>query len=334
MSQAATGDASRRFRDTEVTLANGVTGEHIDVPSASPSNYHQAIGNPAAMPRLTIDAKLFMPPAPAAARTGKLALVMVVPGSLGVAASHLAHAEAMTRLGAAALVVDGFGARDVVSTVANQTQFSFAASAYDVLAALKVARGLPGIDPDRIGAQGHSRGGSAVLMAATRRLADAVVGPGIGLRAVYAAYPWCGQQFVSPSVGATEVGAIIGDADEWCSPMQVQGHMQAIRLSGGTASLRIVGGAQHSFDRGAPIVDVAAASVAPAAPTAYLADDGAFIHPLRDEPDPALMDRDLMVYGLKAGFGRKGAKIGGRAGDAELFRIDMIAFWRRALALA
>ena len=79
------------------------------------------------------------------------------------------------------------------------------------------------------------------------------------------------------------------------------------------------------------IVNVPEASVSPAAPTMYLADDGGFIHPLGENSDPKLVDRDLMVYALKAGYGRKGAKIGSRDGDAELFRADMLAFWRRTL---
>ena len=44
------------------------------------------------------------------------------------------------------------------------------------------------------------------------------------------------------------VPAIIGDRDEWCLPQQVQGHIQAMRLCGGDATIRIVEGAQHSFD--------------------------------------------------------------------------------------
>ena len=155
--------------------------------------------------------------------------------------------------GFAAFVLDSFGARDVTSTVANQTQFSFAASAYDVLAAWQVLSAHPEIDASRIGAQGHSRGGSAVLTAATRRFADAVVGAGAGFRSVLAAYPWSGHQFLDPSVDETEIRVIMGDADEWCSPMQVQGHCQAIRLSGGRATMRLIGGAQHSFDRGTEI---------------------------------------------------------------------------------
>jgi dienelactone hydrolase len=256
---------------------------------------------------------------------------MVVPGSLGVAPSHVAHAEAVVDDGFAAFVLDSFGARDVTSTVANQTQFSFAASAYDVLSAWKVLAAHPEIDASRIGAQGHSRGGSAVLTAATRRFADAVVGDGAGFRSVLAAYPWSGHQFLDPSVDETEIRVIMGDADEWCSPMQVQGHCQAIRLSGGKVTMRLIGGAQHSFDRGTGIENVADASVSPAAPTIYIGNDGAFIHPLADVADSKLVDRDLMIYALKAGYGRKGARIGSRDGEAELFRTDMLAFWRRTL---
>lgn len=325
MNDTALSTEPPRFRDQMISFG-GVIGRNVDIPSASPLNYHQAISRPADMPAVTIDGKLFLP---AARPAKKLPLVMIVPGSLGVAPSHVAHAETLTRAGFASFVLDSFAARGVTSTVANQTQFSFAASAYDVLAAWKVLAALPEIDATRIGAQGHSRGGSAVLTAATRRFADAIVGRGAGLQGVLAAYPWSGHQFLDPTVGATTVRVLMGDADEWCSPMQVQGHLQAIRLCGGDTSMRLIAGAHHSFDRGTEINEVPNASVSPAAPTAYLADDGALIHPVTGEADPALVDRDLMVYALKAGYGRKGAKIGSRPGEAELFRDDMLAFWTR-----
>ena len=320
-----------RFRDQDIVFKNGSRGQNVEIPTANPLNYFQVISRAAELPKLTIDGKLFLPHSDHRKRNGKLPLVMVVPGSLGVAPSHLAHAEAVSDDGFAAFVLDSFGARDVTSTVANQTQFSFAASAYDVLAAWKVLSAYPDIDASRIGAQGHSRGGSAVLTAATRRFADAVVGDGAGFRSVLAAYPWSGHQFLDPSVDETEIRVIMGDADEWCSPMQVQGHCQAIRLSGGKVSMRLIGGAQHSFDRGTDIENVADASVSPAAPTIYIGNDGAFIHPLADVADSKLVDRDLMIYALKAGYGRKGARIGSRDGEAELFKTDMLTFWRRTL---
>jgi dienelactone hydrolase len=320
---------AERFRDQTVRFGELAAGRNIEIPSASPVNYHQAISRPADMPRVTIDGKLFLPASASRSPAEKLPLVIIVPGSLGVAPSHLAHAETLTRAGFATFVLDSFGARGVTSTVANQTQFSFAASAYDVLAAWKVLAGLPEIDASQIGAQGHSRGGSAVLTAATRRFADAVLGEGVGLDGVLAAYPWSGQQFCDSRVGATSIRVLMGDADEWCSPMQVQGHCQAIRVSGGDVAMKLIAGAHHSFDRGTPISDIAEASVSPAAPTAYIADNGAFIHPTPDAPDPGLRDRDLMVYALKAGYGQKGAKIGSHPGEAELFAADMLAFWTR-----
>ena len=320
-----------RFKDQRITFANGATGENIDIPSASPANYHRVISVPRDMPRVTVDGKLFLPPAGKRAAKAKLPLVIVVPGSLGVAPSHVTHAETLTNIGYAAFVLDSFGARGVTSTVAKQTQFSFAASAYDVLAAWTVLAAHPLIDGTRIGAQGHSRGGSAVLTAATRRFADAVIGRGRGLIGILAGYPWSGHQFLDPRVGQTEVRVLMGDADEWCSPMQAQGHVQAIRLAGGTASMRLIAGAHHSFDRGTPITNVPDASVSPAAPTTYLADDGAFVHPLEGTANPKLTDRDVMIYSLKAGYGKKGAKIGTIGGEAMEFREDLVAFWRRVL---
>ncbi len=327
----ASSNESDRFRDREIVFANGASGENIAIPSASPTNYYQAISKPDEMPAITVDGKLFLP---SGGNDKPVALVMIVPGSLGVAPSHVRHAETLNALGYATFVLDAFGARGVTSTVAKQTQFSFAASAFDVLAAWKVLSGRPEIDAARIGAQGHSRGGSAVLMAATRRFAGAIIGPDKGLKAVLAAYPWSGHQFRDPSVGETAVHVLMGDADEWCSPMQVQGHLQAIRLTGGSAAMRLFKGAHHSFDRGTDLDHIAEASVSPAAPTTYLANDGAFIHPLEDVARPELMDRDVMVYSLKAGYGRKGAHIGSQPGEADAFRADMIAFWQRTLGPA
>ena len=125
-----------------------------------------------------------------------------------------------------------------------------------------------------------------MLTAATRRFADAVVGRGRGLAAVLAGYPWSGHQFLDPGIGATRVRVLMGDRDEWCSLQQVQGHVQAIRLTGGAVSLRRFPGAGHSFDRGTPVVRVADAAVAPGAPTTYLADDGTFLAPAQAGPTP------------------------------------------------
>ncbi|MCE2407172.1 MAG: dienelactone hydrolase family protein [Pseudomonadales bacterium] len=318
-----------RFCDQAITFANGVNGQNVEIPSASPINYHQVISQPKGISETVVDGKLFLP----SHGEPPFPLVIVAPGSLGVAPSHIQHAETINGLGVATFILDSFGARQVTSTVADQTQFSFAASAYDILATFNSLAARDEIDKESIGAQGHSRGGSAVITAATRLLADSVIGTDRALKGVLAAYPWSGQQFLNPKVGETEVRVLMGDADEWCSVTQVQAHCQAIRLTGGKAAMRIFQGAQHSFDRDTPVVEIEDAAVARDAPITYIADDGAMIHPTVGKPDPSLVDRDTMVYSMKAGYGRKGALIGSGEGEASMFRDDMLSFWSRVLKL-
>ena len=104
-----------------------------------------------------------------------------------------------------------------------------------------------------------------------------------------------------------------------------------MRLRGATATIRIVPGARHSFDRGEPVRRVENAAVSPAAPTAYVTDDGAFIHPATGEADAKLVDRDIAVYALKAGYGVRGATLGSQDDEAALFRDEMARFFRRTL---
>ena len=312
------------YFDEVIDLDNGIEGESIVIPTANPTGFFQAISEPGSMPKAEISAKLFLP----TGRGGR-PVVIVVPGSLGVGPSHVAAARLLTDRGVAACVVDPFGLRGVVSTVANQAQYSFAASAWDLLATMRVLSSRSEIDAARIGAQGHSRGGSAVLSAAC--MAHLVGVGSATLRGVYAAYPWSGLQFLRPNVETTVVRSVIGDQDEWCSAQQVQAHMHAMRLCGGSASCRIFGNAHHSFDRDTPLELIEDAMVAPAAPTIYVREDGALIHPLAQEADPDLSERDLMIYALKAGYGRTGARIGSEGDQAELFRGDMIGFWEAVM---
>ncbi len=317
-------DAEAVYEDG-FSLDKGLVGEALTIPSANPRNFYQAISDTAAMPSLDLWAKLFVPDG-----AGPFPVVIVVPGSLGLQSHHLSHASTITDSGIAACAVDPFGPRGVVSTVDNQIQYSFAASAWDVLATAELMATRPEIDASRIGAQGHSRGGSAVLSAASVHLAVASDAP--KLAGVYAAYPWCGHQFLNPAVGSTRVRAIIGDLDDWCSPTQVQAQIHAIRVAGGDASVRIVPNAHHSFDRTTPLEHEPDAAVAPNAPTVYIADDGAFILPTSDVPDPAMVDLDGFLYAAKAGFGVRGAHIAGTPHLAPVFVEDMMTFWTSVMS--
>lgn len=302
-------------------LVDRLAGEVVEIPTADPVNFHQVIAGGGRSPAaIAIDGVLALPAGP-----GPHPVVMIVPGSAGISPNHSMHAETLQAEGYGVCVIDPFGARSVTSTVANQAQYSFAASAYDVVATLRVLAADPRVDANRISAQGHSRGGAAVMIAAMRRFADAVVGD-LALAGAYAAYPWCGQQFLRPAVGRTRIRAIIGDRDEWCSVMAVQAQIHSIRLEGGEASLRIVRGAHHSFDRYEEVHELIEARVSPNAPIEYLADDGAMVDPFTGTPDPARTDVDQFRDAVEGGFGRRGACLGSTPGQPELFRADMLAF--------
>ena len=318
---------SERFAQQDIVFTNGSVGTTITFDSANPVNYADIVQQKD-FPRIEIDGKLFLPPEPSASPPP---VVIVVPGSVGVADSHIMHAETLTDIGHAAFLIDPFGARSVTSTVANQTQFSFAASAYDVLAAVKALAKLPEVDRARIGAQGHSRGGSAVLSAAMRPFQKHVLLPEENLRAIYSVYPWCGHQLLNPDMGDTHARIVIGDIDNWCSSQQAQGYAQAIRLTGGGISFRMFENAHHSFDRKHPIEEEPGAKVAPHAPIIYLDDAGAMIHPITGEADPSATDYDFMVFAMKAGFGVTGASLGSVGNQADMFKDDMTRFWKNAL---
>ncbi len=314
-----------RYRDRDPVYA-GRRGEHIVIKSANPTNYFQAITAPDSCEPIDIDAKLFLP-----AARGPSPAVILAPGSLGVGENIEAHAATLLDEGFAVCVIDPFGARTVSSTVANQTQFSFAASAFDVVATLVALQQRSEIDPARIAAQGHSRGGAAVLIAVCRQFADAVGSPEASFAAVYAVYPWCGHQFREPRVGATRVRAIAGDQDEWCSAQEIQGQINAMRMGGVDAEVRVVVGAHHSFDRAEEPNVISEARVARSAPTVMLDNDGAMFDPRTGLADPSLVDFDLFVFALEQGFGTTGATVGSLEGQPALFRQDMVEFHRQLL---
>ena len=314
------------LHDGNLTLDNGIVGETWQVNTANPTTFYQAISQPEQVEETKIYAQTFLPPG-----VDNPAVVIVVPGSMGVAPSHIYKAQRLTQAGYGACLIDPFGTRAVESTVANQAQFSFAASAWDVLATIDALTKEGRVDPKRIGTQGHSRGGSAILSAASMMKFTNFAGEMAG---AYAAYPWCGQQFLNPQVGTTKVRSIVGDQDEWCLPQQVQGHMQALRLCGCDASWQIIAGAHHSFDRDTPLELVVDASVAPGAPTIYIEDDGTSIHPTLGAAPIETRERELMLYGIKAGYGKRGAHIGSQNNYAELFHQDMMAFWENTFGAA
>lgn len=316
------------FATTPVTLSNGVRGSILSFESRTPADWAPALSqNPG--PAVTLNAQLFRP----SNRAGRVPAVIIAPGSGNIGTHHLAEAAALVSSGYAVLLFDPFRARGIADTIADQGRLSWPASVYDVLAAVRYLRSRADIDPARIGALGGSRGGTAVMMAASAPFSEAVLGRGRGLRAVVAGYPWCGTQFLSARLAPNAALLVLqGDRDDWVSLQQCQDAVHAMMVTGQNAAMHVIPGALHAFDRGdVPPTRVADAVTSTIFPTIYMTDAGVFLDPRTGKPDPALTTKDFTTYSLKGGFLHKGVTIGSHPGDARTFMTEMTAFFAREL---
>ncbi|RJG05631.1 hypothetical protein D3870_06005 [Noviherbaspirillum cavernae] len=317
-----------QFAQTPLTLSNGIQGTVVNVPSRDPVDYGPLLKGELGK-EVTLTAQLFMPKN----ARGPIPAVIVTPGSGNIGPHHIAHAATLTSAGIAALVLDPFTARKVTSTVADQSLVSWAASTYDVFAAIKVLRAQAGIDGARIGATGGSRGGTAVMMAASAPLSNAILGPGKGLSAVVAGYPWCGAQFHSAKL-ADKASLLVlqGDKDDWVSVQQCQDATHAMKIAGQNVSMKLFPGALHSFDReGVPRTPIPEAVTSTIYPTVYMDDAGHYYNMRTGKVDPALTKAVFDTYAVKGGFLRKGVTIGSDGTQAAEFSQEMLDFFKDRL---
>jgi dienelactone hydrolase len=303
-----------------------VGGRTLTVDSASPRSYADIVSR-AAAPAVRLDARLVMPASPS-----PCSAVIIVPGSGGLNPAMQVHARRLADSGIAALLLDPFGGRAVRDTIADQGQFSFAASTWDVFAAMHRLQQEPGIDPERLGAMGYSRGGLAVIQAAMSVLADPALGGLPRLRAVLAGWPWCGYQFAAPAIGNTALRMLVADCDDWASPVQAQAYFSALRAHSDRTSLRLFRNAQHGFGYDTTARSFPDAIAATAAPIAYFDECGVFLDPWTGQAQPDA--DDATIRELLEPFITRGVHVGTRDGQMAEFMTDFTGFFQRHLLRA
>ncbi|TKT72014.1 hypothetical protein YH63_011610 [Afipia massiliensis] len=320
---------SSEFATTPLVLPNGLRGELVKFDSANPADYGPLMKGEMGK-TVTLTAQLFLP----ANAKGPVPTVIETPGSGNLGPHHIAHAAALTSAGLGVLIVDPFFGRGIKDTIADQGQLTFAASAYDVLAAAKYLRTRKEIDPARLGATGGSRGGTAVMMAAAAPVSDAVLGKGKGLRAVVAGYPWCGVQFRSSRLAdGASLLIMSGDRDNWVSPQQCQDAAHAMDVAKQDVIMELFPGALHAFDRaGVPRTEIPAAVTSTIYPTIYMDDQGTFYNMRTGKADPTVTAQALTTYSVKGGFLHKGVTIGSEGDQAAEYSKGMTDFLKAKLA--
>jgi dienelactone hydrolase len=122
----------------------------------------------------------------------------------------------------------------------------------DAYGALQYLAGRKGeIDPQRIGLQGWSNGGSATLATmATGTLRSVGLSAGAGFRAAVAFYPGCGldDRFRDGYAAYAPVRVLIGTSDEEVSPESCELLVKDSRRSGNDIAITVYPNATHDFD--------------------------------------------------------------------------------------
>jgi carboxymethylenebutenolidase len=164
--------------------------------------------------------------------------------------------------GYVAILVDGFGPRGYPQ---GFPRFSYdqrpdelnevTVRPLDAYGALVYLRTRPDVQPDRVGLQGWSNGGSAALATMATVAADtpgAVMrSPVTGFRGALVFYPACGLKGMFTEGGYrpyAPVRVAMGDADEEVAPKRCAALVDKSRADGGDIEIKLYPGASHDFD--------------------------------------------------------------------------------------
>jgi hypothetical protein len=139
-----------------------------------------------------------------------------------------------------------------------------------------------------------------------RAFADPIVGD-LAFAGVYAVYPWCGHQFARPDVGPPGFGRSSETATTGCRCNRSRPRCRPSVSSAATPRFGSLAAHGHSFDREEEVYEIPEASVAPAAPTTYLTDDGAMVDHRTGQANPTLTDHDMFMAAIDSDLGRWGA---------------------------
>ncbi|MDI4633142.1 dienelactone hydrolase family protein [Pelomonas sp. V22] len=161
--------------------------------------------------RVRVWGELTLPRRPA----GRVPAMILMHGSAGVTPAQRQWVDAFKDLGIATFEVNTFAPRGITDTVADQGSLNESAHVMDAFKALEVLAGHPGIDGQRIGIIGFSRGGSAAFRTAIEPLRKAVIKSDLAFSLHVPVYAGCNQVYWSPKLTGAPLLNLVGEADDY-----------------------------------------------------------------------------------------------------------------------
>jgi dienelactone hydrolase len=231
----------------------GIRGQPVAFPSSSPFTPRDA---PRAEPA-TAAATLYLPPADGAAGAPPRSVpaVVMLHGAGGVlGAREHTYGRQFAAMGAAALVVDVFGARRDRATGFTERLLEITESMAiaDAYAGLRFLARRPEIDPDRVALVGFSYGAMAAMYALSAGVAGLMAPGGERFAAHAAFYGPCITRFAEPRTTGAPLLILYGTGDALIDPVRCEEFAADARRGGSAVEVIAYPGALHQWDGGQP----------------------------------------------------------------------------------
>ena len=191
-------------------------------------------------------------------RSGKSPAIVLMHGCGGAVSRsgrirqrERAWMERLTQAGYAALLIDSFTPRGVVSTCGRPTKgvSSLDDRPFDAYAALAWLRSRSDIDGSRIALMGWSHGGESVLSAVSRANVAALGGASGKFALAIAFYPGCRRLLKTNYQFGMPLLMHIGQADDWTPARYCEALAKKAGASAASLQFHMYAGAYHGFDQ-------------------------------------------------------------------------------------
>ena len=199
-------------------------------------------------PPVVIPAELYTP----TERPGPWPAVILVHGSGGVSAYREPwYAREFAARGFAALIIDCFKPRGVMSTVEDQSKVTAGMMNRDAFAALRFMSRDQRFNPERIGVMGFSKGGVVALFSSMKLAADAtdsLGNPGLRFAFHVPFYPGCNVQLRNLDTTGKPMLMLLGELDDYTPIVPCIDYAKRLQAAGAKIEYQVVQGARHGWE--------------------------------------------------------------------------------------
>jgi dienelactone hydrolase len=181
--------------------------------------------------------------------SGRLPLVVLVPGSGGINAAADVWDRQFEAMGISTFMLDPFAGRGIVSTVADQSQLGRLNAILDLYRALAVLTAHPRVDPGRIAVMGSSRGAQTTLYASLKRFHKQWNAGGIEPAAYIALYPPCTTTYIDDTdVSDHPIRMFHGISDDYVEIEPCRGYFARLKAAAKDVQMTEYPDTWHAYD--------------------------------------------------------------------------------------